>query len=155
MRTFHIGGAVQRGTEQSKVESTIDAKVLLANAFTVNNSDGVQVVMNRNTLLKLVDDQGRERANHRIPYGAKLLVKNNVKVKRGDKLVEWDPYTLPIITEKPGIVHYMDLVDNLSMIERMDDATGIASKVVIDWKQQPKGTDLKPRITLRNKKARC
>ena len=152
MRTFHIGGAVQRGTEQSKVESTVAAKVLLVNAFTVANSDGIQVVMNRNTLLRLVDGQGRERANHRIPYGAKLLVKNKAKVKRGDKLVEWDPYTLPIITEKPGIVHYMDLVDNLSMVERMDEATGIASKVVIDWKQQPKGADLKPRITLRNKK---
>ncbi len=152
MRTFHIGGAVQRGTEQSKVESAVDAKVVLVNAFTVNNSDGVQVVMNRNTVLRLIDDQGRERANHRIHYGYKLLVKNNAKVKRGDKLVEWDPYTRPTITEKPGIVHYMDLVENLSMVERMDEATGIASKVVIDWKQQPKGADLKPRITLRNKK---
>ena len=152
MRTFHIGGAVQRGTEQSKVESAVDANVTLVNAFTVNDSDGVQVVMNRNTVLKLVDGQGRERAHHRIQYGAKLLVKDNAKVKRGDKLVEWDPYTRPIITEKPGIVHYMDLLENLSMVERMDDATGIASKVVIDWKQQPKGADLKPRITLRNKK---
>ncbi len=152
MRTFHIGGAVQRGTEQSKVESAVDAKVILLNAFTVSDSDGVQVVMNRNTVLKLVDDQGRERAHHRIQYGAKLLVKNDAQVKRGDKLVEWDPYTRPIITEKPGIVHYMDLLENLSMVERMDDATGIASKVVIDWKQQPKGADLKPRITLRNKK---
>ncbi len=152
MRTFHIGGAVQCGTEQSKVESAVDAKAVLLNAFTVNDSDGVQVVMNRNTVLKLVDDQGRERAHHRIQYGAKLLVKNDAQVKRGDKLVEWDPYTRPIITEKPGIVHYMDLLENLSMVERMDDATGIASKVVIDWKQQPKGADLKPRITLRNKK---
>ncbi|MEE8393368.1 MAG: DNA-directed RNA polymerase subunit beta', partial [Rhodospirillales bacterium] len=152
MRTFHIGGAVQRGTEQSKVEASSDGKISLRNCTTVKNSEGVHVVMNRNTELILLDEKGRDRARHRIPYGAKLLTKDKDKVKMGDKLAEWDPYTLPIITEKEGIANYMDLVEGLSMIEKMDEATGIASKVVIDWKQQPKGSDLKPRITLRNKK---
>ena len=152
MRTFHIGGAVQRGTEQSSVEAAYDAVIELRNCSTVKNSEGVQIVMTRNTELALIDDQGRERARHRIPYGAKLLVKKKAKVKRGDRMAEWDPYTLPIITEKEGVVHYVDLVDNVSMVERLDDATGIASKVVIDWRQHPKGADLKPRITLRNKR---
>ncbi len=152
MRTFHIGGAVQRGSQQSKAEASHDAKVDLRNCSTVKNSEGVHVVMNRNTELVLVDVQGRDRARHRIPYGAKLTVKAKAKVKRGDKLAEWDPYTLPIITEKEGIANYMDLVEGLSMTEKVDEATGIASKVVIDWKQQPKGAELKPRITLRNKK---
>lgn len=152
MRTFHIGGAVQRGAEQSRVEANVDAKVQLKNCTTVKNSQGVQVVMSRNAEMNLVDDKGRDRARHRLPYGAFLLVKDKAKVKRGDKLTEWDPYTLPIITEKEGVANFIDLVDGLSVMEKMDEATGIASKVVIDWKQQPKGSDLKPRITLRDKK---
>ncbi|MEE8351537.1 MAG: DNA-directed RNA polymerase subunit beta', partial [Rhodospirillales bacterium] len=151
MRTFHIGGAVQRGAIQSRVEANIDAKVQLKNCQTVKSSQGVQIIMSRNAELSLVDDKGRDRARHRLPYGSKLLVKDKAKVKRGDKIAEWDPYTLPVMTEKEGIVNYLDLVEGLSMLEKMDEATGIASKVVVDWKQQPKGSDLKPRITLRDK----
>jgi DNA-directed RNA polymerase beta' subunit len=150
MRTFHIGGAVQRGTEQSKVEAAYNSSVTLRNCNTVRNSDGVEVVMSRNTELVLIDEQKRERARHRIPYGAKLVVAEGTRVERGDKLAEWDPYTLPIITEKEGIANYGDLVEGVSIVERLDEATGIASKVVIDWRQQPKGSDLKPRITLRD-----
>jgi DNA-directed RNA polymerase subunit beta' len=150
MRTFHIGGAVQRGAEQSKVEAASDGTLMLRNCFTVRNSRGVPVVMNRNAELLLVDVQGRERARHRLPYGSKLLREDKAQVKRGDKLAEWVPYTLPIITEKEGVAHYVDLVEGISMIEQMDEATGIASKVVTDWKQQPRGADLKPRITLRD-----
>ena len=152
MRTFHIGGAVQRGAEQSRVEANVDSKVRLKNCSSVKNSQGVQIIMSRNAELTLVDSQGRDRARHRLPYGARLLVKDKAKVSRGDKLAEWDPYTLPLITEKEGIANYMDMVEGLSITEKMDEATGIASKVVIDWKQQPKGADLKPRITLRDKK---
>ena len=154
MRTFHIGGAVQRGTEESKVEAAYDSRIELKNCSTVKNSEGVHIVMSRNTELMLLDDQGRQRARYRIPYGAKLLVKTKDKVNRGDRMAEWDPYTLPIITEKPGIANYVDMVEGTSLMERLDEATGIASKVVIDWKQQPKGTDLKPRVTLRNSKGK-
>ena len=152
MRTFHIGGAAQRGAQQSKIEAVSDAKVKLKNCTTVKNSKGVLVVMSRNAELTLVDEQGRDRARHRIPYGSKLLTKEKQKVTKGDKLVEWDPYTLPVITEKEGIATFMDLVEGLSMTEQVDEATGIASKVVIDWKQQPRGNDLKPRVTLRDEK---
>ncbi|MFC1673992.1 DNA-directed RNA polymerase subunit beta', partial [Pseudomonadota bacterium] len=152
MRTFHIGGAATKGSEQSFVEAGFDGKVKLENCNTVKNSDGVLVVMSRSAELAMIDDQGRERARHRIPYGAKLLTKDKAKVKRADKLAEWDPYTLPIITEKEGSINYMDLVEGVSLIEQTDEATGIASKVVVDWKSQPKGSDLKPRITMRDKK---
>jgi DNA-directed RNA polymerase subunit beta' len=152
MRTFHIGGAVQRGAEQSRIEANIDAKVVLKNCTTVKNSQNIQVIMSRNAELSLVDDKGRDRARHRLPYGSYLLVKDKAKVKRGDKIAEWDPYTLPMITEKEGVATFVDLVDGLSVMEKMDEVTGIASKVVIDWKQLPKGSDLKPRITLRDKK---
>ncbi len=150
MRTFHIGGAAQRGAEQSSVEASIGAEVKIHNRNVVNNSDGVPVVMSRNTEVVLADEQGRERARHRIPYGAKLLVDDGDTVEPGQKLAEWDPYTIPILTEKEGIAHYVDLVDGISMREVTDEATGIASRVVVDWKQQPRGNDLKPRITLRD-----
>jgi len=152
MRTFHIGGAVTGGGEVSKIEAAGDAKVKLVNCSTVKNSAGVLVVMSRNAELLLIDEKDRERARHRIPYGAKLLTKDKAKVKRGDKMAEWDPYTLPIITEENGTANYVDLIDGLTIEERLDDATGLSSKVVVDWKTQSKGEELKPRITLRDKK---
>ena len=151
MRTFHIGGAAQRGAEQSLVEAAFDSKVKMVNKTVVKNSEKIDIVMSRNCEVVLIDANNRERARHRIPYGAKLLVKDKQEVEKGTKLAEWDPYTVPIITEKAGVVHYMDLVEGLSMREVLDEATGIASKVVVDWKQQPRGSDLKPRVTLRDK----
>jgi len=152
MRTFHIGGAAQRGAEQSSVESAFEAKVQVLNRNVVTNSAGQLVVMARNCEIVLSDENGREKARHRIPYGAKLLVDQDQAVTKGTKLAEWDPYTLPILTEREGVAHYVDLVEGLSMREVMDEATGITSKVVVDWKQQPRGSDLRPRITLRDEK---
>src|SRR5437899_6802164 len=150
MRTFHIGGAAQRGAEQSSVEAAFDARVEVKNRNVVLNSTSIPVVVCRNTEIVLLDDAGREKARHRVPYGARLLADEGAQVKRGDRLVEWDPYTIPIITEKDGIAHYVDLIEGLSMRETVDEATGISSKVVVDWKQQPRGSDLRPRITLRD-----
>jgi DNA-directed RNA polymerase subunit beta' len=152
MRTFHIGGAVQRGAEQSSIEAAFDSKVRIKNRNVVMNTTGVPVVMGRNTELALLDEAGREKARHRVPYGAKLLADEGTMVVKGQKLAEWDPYTIPIITEKDGIAHYVDLIEGVSMREVVDEATGISSKVVIDWKQQPRGNELKPRVTLRTPK---
>ncbi|MCP4327306.1 MAG: DNA-directed RNA polymerase subunit beta' [Alphaproteobacteria bacterium] len=152
MRTFHIGGAVQRGAEQSSVEASHKATVKLRNRNVVKNSENISIVMGRNLEIVLVDEDGRDRAKFRVPYGAKLFVDEGAEVDRGDRLAEWDPYTLPIITEKQGVAHYVDLVEGISMKEVLDEATGISNRVVIDWKQQPKGADLKPRVTLRNKR---
>ena len=152
MRTFHIGGAVQHGGEQSSVEASYDGTISIKNRQVVKNSEGRFIVMSRNTEIVLNDPSGRERARHRVPYGAKLFVDDGEKVAKGTKLVEWDPYTIPIITEKEGIAHYIDLVEGISIREVMDEATGISNKVVVDWKQQPRGSDLRPRITLRDGK---
>jgi DNA-directed RNA polymerase subunit beta' len=149
MRTFHIGGAVQRGAEQSSVEAVADGTVTVVNRNVVINSQGQPVIMGRNSELVLKDEGGREKARHRVPYGAKLLFDEQKPVVKGQKLAEWDPYTLPIITERDGIAHYVDLIEGISMREVMDEATGISNRVVIDWRQQPRGNDLKPRITLR------
>jgi DNA-directed RNA polymerase subunit beta' len=152
MRTFHIGGAAQKGSERSSVEANLDGTVEIRNKNIVKNSDGVSIVMGRNTEIILKDKKGAEKAAHRIPYGAKLLVTDETKVKAGDKMAEWDPYTLPVITEKDGVAHFFDLVDGVSIVDDTDEATGIASKKVIDWRSQPKGSDLKPRIALLDKK---
>jgi DNA-directed RNA polymerase subunit beta' len=149
MRTFHIGGAVQRGAEQSSIEAAFDAKVRIKNRNVVVNSSGIPVAMGRNCELTLLDEAGREKARHRVPYGAKILADEGKQVTKGQRLAEWDPYTIPIITERDGIANYLDLVEGVSMREVVDEATGISSKVVIDWKQQSKGGDLKPRILLR------
>ena len=150
MRTFHIGGAAQRGAEQSSVEASFDATVRINNRNVVVDRNNMPVVMARNTEILLVDDQGRERASYRVPYGARLLRDEGTVVQRGDKLAEWDPYTRPIISEQEGTVNYLDLVDGVSMRDITDEATGLSYKTVVDWKQQPKGTDLRPRITLRD-----
>jgi len=150
MRTFHIGGAAQRGAEVSAVEASFDGKVKINNRNVVKNSSGVPVVMGRNNELVLVDENGLERARHRLPYGAKILADDGVKVKRGDKLAEWDPYTIPIITERDGFAVYTDLVEGISIREVMDEATGISAKVVTDWRQQARGSDLKPRMMLKD-----
>ncbi len=150
MRTFHIGGAAQRGAEISSVEASFAGKVKINNRNVVQNSSGVPVVMGRNSELVLIDENGLERARHRLPYGTKILADEGVKVKRGDKLAEWDPYTIPIITEREGAAHYVDLVEGVSIREVMDEATGISAKVVTDWRQQARGSDLKPRILLKD-----
>jgi len=152
MRTFHIGGAVQRGAEQSSIEAAFDATVRIKNRAVVINTSKVPIVMGRNTEVVLLDEAGREKARHRVPYGAKLLADEGTVVTKGQRLAEWDPYTIPIITERDGIAHYVDLMESVSMREVTDEATGISSKVVIDWKQQPRGGDLKPRVVLRDAK---
>jgi DNA-directed RNA polymerase subunit beta' len=152
MRTFHIGGAVQRGAEQSSVEAAFDATVRIKNRNVVINTSKVPIVMGRNSEVVLLDEAGREKARHRVPYGAKILADEGAVVTKGQRLAEWDPYTIPIITERDGVAHYVDITEGISMREVVDEATGISSKVVIDWKQQPRGGDLKPRIVLRSAK---
>ncbi|MCZ6664382.1 MAG: DNA-directed RNA polymerase subunit beta', partial [Gammaproteobacteria bacterium] len=150
MRTFHIGGTAQRGAEQSDVEAAFDAKVVIRNRNVVIDSKGRPVVMGRNCEVVLTDENDRERARYRVPYGTRLLHDDGDQVSQGDRIAEWDPYTLPIITESEGIANYVDMIEGVSYREIVDETTGIANKVVIDWKQQAQGADLRPRITLRD-----
>ena len=152
MRTFHIGGAAQRGAEQSSVEASHDGKVTIRNRNVVINSQNLPVVMSRNCEVVLTDDRGRERARFRVPYGARLLVDEGSEVKRLQKLAEWDPYTLPIITEKAGKVEYLDLIDSITIVERVDEVTGLTSRVVVDYKQAARGADLRPRLQVKDAK---
>jgi DNA-directed RNA polymerase subunit beta' len=150
MRTFHIGGAATRGAEVSAVEASHDGVVQMRNRSVVVNSSGVNIVMSRNLEIILSDDKGRERARFRVPYGAKLLVDEGATVARLQKLAEWDPYTLPIITESAGRLEYLDLIENVTLVEKMDEVTGLTTKVVVDYKQNARGADLRPRLQLKD-----
>lgn len=152
MRTFHIGGTAQGTGERSSVEAVFDATVEINNQNVVVNSEGVAIVMSRYCEIILKDAKGRERARHKVPYGAKLFVNEGKQVKKGQRMAEWDPFTLPIITETDGIVHFVDLVESMSMREFTDETTRISNRVVIDWRQQSRGANLKPRLALRDKK---
>ncbi|MEO1552049.1 MAG: DNA-directed RNA polymerase subunit beta', partial [Pseudomonadota bacterium] len=145
MRTFHIGGIAQGGS-QSFQEASHAGKVAFKGANVLKNADGELIAMARNMEISLVDDNGVERGSHKMSYGSKILVKEGQEIERGDKLFEWDPYTLPIIAEKDGQAKFVDLVAGISIREETDDATGISQKIVSDWRAAPKGNELKPEI---------
>ena len=152
MRTFHIGGAAQI-SEQSFVESNFEGAVKIKNLNVARNSDGDLIAMSRNLIVAVLDPDGTERAVHRIPYGARLKVNDGDHIKRGQRIAEWDPYTRPIMTEVEGTVGFEDLVEGQSMTETLDESTGIAKRVVIDWRSgSARGQqDLRPALVIKGK----
>ena len=149
MRTFHIGGAAQLN-ETSHLEAISDGKVVYRDMPTIVDKKGRILSLARNGELAVIDAEGREREIHKVPYGTVLMHKDGDKVKEGERLAEWDPFTLPIITEQSGVVRYQDLIDTQTMEERVDDATGIAQRVVTEIKTagRKKKDDYRPRLTL-------
>ncbi|MDE8651071.1 DNA-directed RNA polymerase subunit beta' [Novosphingobium album (ex Liu et al. 2023)] len=149
MRTFHIGGAAQVN-ETSHLESIADGTVEYRDIPTIVDKRGRRLSLARNGEIVVIDTEGRERAIHRVPYGTVLLHTDGATVKEGERLAEWDPFTLPIITETSGIVKYQDLVDGKTLTEQTDDATGMSSRVVTENRSssRSKKEDLRPRITL-------
>ncbi len=147
MRTFHIGGAAQIA-DQSFIESNFEGAVHIRNRSVARNSDGELIAMGRNVAVVVVGPDGAERAVHRIQYGARLKVDEGDQIKRGQRIAEWDPYTRPILAEVDGRVAYEDLVDGASMIETTDESTGIAKRVVIDWRGSSRTSDLRPAIVI-------
>lgn len=147
MRTFHIGGAATIA-DQSFVESNFEGTVKMRNRNVARNSDGDLIAMARNIAIVIVGPDGAERAVHRVQFGSKLRVDEGDKVKRGQRLIEWDPYSRPILAEVDGKVGYEDLVDGMSMTETTDEATGISKRVVIDWRGSARTADLKPAMTI-------
>jgi DNA-directed RNA polymerase subunit beta' len=118
----------------------------------VKDSLGASRVMGRNAQILILDANGQERASFKLPFGAALKVDEGGSVKRGERLVEWDPYTIPILTEKAGVVKFEGLVEGVSLREVTDEATGISSKTVVDWRASPRGGDLRPAIALTSEK---
>ncbi len=151
MRTFHIGGAAQLN-ETSHLEAISDGKIVYRDMPTITDKKGRRLSLARNGEMVVVDAEGRERAIHRVPYGTMLMFADGEKVKEGDRLAEWDPFTLPIITEQSGVVKYQDLAEGKTLEERVDDDTGIAQRVVTEYRAagRSKKEDLRPRLTLFN-----
>jgi DNA-directed RNA polymerase subunit beta' len=152
LHTFHVGGAAQGGSLQSSVEAAFDATIAIRNRSVVTATSGRKIVMNRSSEIILKDAKGRERASYKVPYGATLWVDEGETVKKKQKLAEWDPYTLPLIAEQEGVVQFVDLIEGVSLREAIDEATGIVTRVVMDWRQQAHHADLKPRLVLCNDK---
>ena len=152
MRTFHIGGVAQGGGQQSSQESSQSGKVHLENAVLLKNSTGEQLSMTRNMVASILDVGGAVIASYTVAYGSKMLVKDGQTIERGDKLFEWDPFTLPIIAEKSGVVKYVDLVSGIAVRDETDDATGMTQKIVTDWRAALKGSELAPKIIVTDKK---
>ncbi|MEP7151378.1 MAG: DNA-directed RNA polymerase subunit beta' [Nitrospira sp.] len=158
MRTFHIGGTASKVVEQTVLEAkhaghlkfmSLDAKKnadVHNGGIAVRNKEGEWVVMNRNAKIAIVDDTGREREKYPVVYGAKIKVKDGDRVEVGQKLVEWDPYSLTILTETGGKVAYGDILEGVTMKEEFDEVTGLSRKVIIEQS----GATLRPRVSIKD-----
>jgi len=150
MRTFHIGGTAQVA-DNSYIETNHSGTVKIVNRNVVKDSNGVLVVMGRNVQVLVIDEHGNERAAHKLTYGSRLRVDDGDTISRGQRISEWDPYTMPILTEVNGVVEFEDLVEGVSIREVADEATGISSRVVVDWRASPRGSDLRPAVIVKDK----
>ena len=158
MRTFHIGGTASKVVEQTVLEAkhagvlrfmSFDAKKnadIHNNGIAVRNKAGEWVVMNRNAKIAIYDETGREREKYPVMYGAKIKLKDGERAEVGQKLVEWDPYSLLILTDVGGRVAYGDILEGVTMKDEFDEVTGLSRKVVIEHA----GATLRPRISIKD-----
>jgi DNA-directed RNA polymerase subunit beta' len=143
MRTFHVGGTASRRVEAATVEAKAKGIVKFHNLVSVKNRGGGMTVMNRQAEISIVTPEGREIEKYPIVYGAKLLVKEGDAVVGGGKIAEWDPYSVPILTEASGFVKFEDLEDSVTTQEQFDPVTGLSHRVIIETK-----TDKRPKVII-------
>ena len=151
MRTFHIGGVAQT-VDTSFVESNFNGTIKIKQRNVVKDSQGRLISMGRSMSAVISDASGKELANHKIVYGARLLVDEGDTVKRGTRIAQWDPFTRPVLTEVEGFADLEDLVEGASMRELTDDVKGTTNRVVLDWRASPRGSELKPAIVVKDSK---
>ncbi|MCP4678092.1 MAG: DNA-directed RNA polymerase subunit beta', partial [Deltaproteobacteria bacterium] len=146
MRTFHIGGAAKRGKiEQSRLEAKRAGSIKLGSLNTAKKSDGTVIVMDRHGEVVLIDETGREH-QYGVVYGASLVVEDGQEVSQGDLIAEWDPYSIPYISEVTGTVKFGDVIEGVTMTEKLDEVTGLSRKVIIESKDP----ELRPRISIKD-----
>ena len=150
MRTFHIGGTASKSIERTSINNRYPGTVRFLNLNTVRNRDGDLVAMNRNGEICIVSEAGRERERYVINYGAKLKVEDGQTVEPENLLAEWDPFTMPILTEIAGTVKFGDITEGQTMQEKLDPVTGKSSKVVVEYRD----SDVRPRISIKDEKGR-
>ena len=151
MRTFHVGGAASRAAAASDVEAKSAGIIRFTqNMRYVANAKGEKIVISRSAEVVVVDDLGRERERHKIPYGATLAVDEGVSIKAGTQLATWDPHTRPIITEYAGIVKFENVEEGVTVAKQIDEVTGLSTLVVIDAKRRGASTSkgVRPQVKL-------
>ncbi len=145
MRTFHIGGAATKVIEQATLETKNQGFVKFIDLNTVKNREGNFVVLNRNAMIAVVDKTGREKEKYKLVYGARIFVTDGERVETGHRLVEWDPYSTPILTEISGKIALGDITEGVTFKEVVDETTGLAHKVIIDYP-----ANMRPRISIKD-----
>jgi DNA-directed RNA polymerase subunit beta' len=149
MRTFHIGGAASRAASENSVQVKNGGKVKLHNEKFVINSDGKVVITSRSTELTVIDELGRTKENHKVPYGAVLEKQDGADIDAGEIVANWDPHTHPIITEVEGKIQFLDFIEGVTINKQTDELTGLSSIVVIDPAQRPSaGKEMRPMAKL-------
>ncbi len=146
MRTFHIGGTASRRAEQTTIEARHEGTVKFHNLNVAVNSRGERIVMNRNGDISVQDEQGRDREKNSVIYGARLRVAEGDHVTMGTTIADWDPYTIPIITEVGGVIRFGDIEEGKTMREQVDEVTSLSSKVIVTYKEG----DLRPRVSVKD-----
>jgi DNA-directed RNA polymerase subunit beta' len=149
MRTFHIGGAATKVIEQAILMAKNSGFVKFIDLSSVKNKEGVFIVLNRNAMIAIVDKSGREKEKYNLVYGARIFVEDKQKVESNQKLVEWDPYSTPILTEIGGKIALGDIMEGVTFKEEVDETTGLAHKVVIDYP-----ANMRPRISIKDEQGR-
>jgi DNA-directed RNA polymerase subunit beta' len=142
MRTFHIGGAATRRAEQSSYESRVDGSVKLNRVSIIKDRDGLDTVMSRNSEIIIIDESGRERERYNLVYGSKLKVKEGSEVKKGQVLANWDPYSIPIVTQTEGTIQFVDMREGVTVTEKQDEVTGLTRRTIVE----NKSSSLRPRV---------
>ena len=145
MRTFHIGGAASRSAAVNSIEIQSNGTAKLNNIKTVAHHKGYLVAVSRSGEIIVINDQGQERERYKVPYGATITIADNVAVKQGQVVANWDPHTHPVVTEVEGKLKFEDFIDGITVTEQVDEFTGLTSIVVLDPKSRTGlGKDLRP-----------
>jgi DNA-directed RNA polymerase subunit beta' len=147
MRTFHIGGTAAQVFKIPQIKAKHDGAIKFNELRVVELEDGNNIVLNKNGTISIHDETGRELENHTIVIGAIISFKDGSKIKKGETFVQWDPYNVPILSEKAGKVKFNDIIEGVTMKQEMDETTGQEAMVVIEHKE-----DLHPQITISDDK---
>jgi DNA-directed RNA polymerase subunit beta' len=152
MRTFHIGGAASRAAAIDNVTVKTTGSVKFNNLKHVSHASGGSVAVSRSGELSVLDNHGRERERYKLPYGAMINVKDGGEVKAGQTIATWDPHNHPIVSEVAGFMRFIDFVDGVTVIEKTDDLTGLASREITDPKRRgTQAKDLRPLVRIVDK----
>ncbi|WP_029835803.1 DNA-directed RNA polymerase subunit beta', partial [Vibrio parahaemolyticus] len=137
MRTFHIGGAASTAAAENSIQAKNNGSVKLHNAKFVTNKDGKLVITSRASELTIIDEFGRTKEKHKLPYGSLLSKGDNDAVEAGETVANWEAHTLPIITEVAGRIQFVDMIDGVTVSRQTDDLTGLSSSEVTDAAARP------------------